>query len=57
MTRTFGEAISIAETNVKGKKESKEVQRRIETRLQLLSRMYASNKDAPAAGEDEDEED
>ena len=56
LARTFGEVMSIAEANAKGKKETKEVQRRIETRLHYLARMYASYRDEQDAEEDEDEE-
>ena len=57
LARTFGEAISVAETDIKGeKREAKEVQRRIETRLESLERMYASNEDKQAEEADEEEQ-
>ena len=55
LARTFGEVISVAGANAKEPKETKEVQRRIETRLESLARMYASNKARQAEEENEEE--
>ena len=46
----------MGEANVKGKREAREVQRRIETRLESLARMYSSNRAEQAEEEDEEEE-
>ena len=53
LAKTFGEVVNAAEANAKGKRGAKEVQKRIETRLESLARMYASNK---ARQTDEEEE-
>ncbi|TET81966.1 hypothetical protein E3J38_02990 [candidate division TA06 bacterium] len=56
LTRAFGEALNVAGANAKGEKEAREVERRMETRLRYLAKMYASNKDKQAEEEDEEEE-
>jgi len=53
LARMFGEAAGEAATTTKGKKEAEEVQRRIETRLRSLTRMYASHKDEQVEEEDD----
>jgi len=56
LARTFGEAVNITGANTDEEKDAKKVQRRIETRLEYLARMYASNKDTQIEEEDEEEE-
>ena len=56
LTSTFGEVINVAGDNAKRKKETREVQKRIEARLESLARMFASNKTGQAEEEDEEEE-
>jgi hypothetical protein len=56
LAKSFGKVISGAGASTREKKEAKEVQRRIETRLESLARMYSSNKDRVAGEEDEEEE-
>jgi len=56
LARAFGEALNISEADVKRDKEAREVERRMETRLRYLARMYASNKDKRVEEEDEEEE-
>ena len=54
LARTFGEVVGGAgETGLRGKREAKEVQRRIEARLDNLARMFSSKADQV---EEEDEE-
>jgi len=53
LVKMFGEAADETATTVKGKRETEEVQRRIETRLRYLTRMYVSNKDKQAEEEDD----
>ena len=57
LARTLDEVITVAgESNVKGKREAKEVQGEIETRMESLARMYVSNKAKQPEMEDEEEE-
>jgi len=53
LAKMFGEKAGDVATDAKGKKEAEEVQRRIETRLRYLTRMYTSNKDKQAEEEDD----
>ena len=56
LARTFGEVVRLDGNNLKGKGEAREVQRRIENRLEYLARMYSSDKSKQAQEEDEEEE-
>ena len=54
LTKAFGGLINITEADANGKREAREVQRKIEARMESLASMFASIKDKPAEEEEEE---
>jgi hypothetical protein len=57
LSRTFGEVISDIGADKKALKGTREVQRKIETRLESLTKMFSSNRDKQEEPDDEEDDD